>query len=146
MQEFSEEQLKQIILSLLPEVLSQYFQEKEKELKTISLLERIIRVEEELKALREEMKVRFEANDRRFESLLREMNARFEGVLAEQKALREEMNARFETIDNRFEALQREMNARFEALERRFNFMQWLIVVGFSFLAILITLFGFLKG
>jgi hypothetical protein len=24
--------------------------------------------------------------------------------------------------------------------------MQWLIVVGFSFLAILITLFGFLKG
>jgi len=52
------------------------------------------------------------------------------------------MNARFEAMNARFEA----MDKRFESLERRFNFMQWLIVVGFSFLAILITLFGFLKG
>jgi hypothetical protein len=117
MQGFSEEQLKQIILSLLPEVLSQYFQEKEKELKVISLLEKLIRVEEEFRALREEMKVRFEASDKRFESLLREMNARFEAI-----------------------------DKRFEAIDKRFNFIQWLIVVGFSFLAILITLFGFLKG
>jgi hypothetical protein len=63
------------------------------------------------------------------------MNARFEAVLAEQRALREEMNTRFEAMDKRF-----------EAMDKRFNFMQWLIVVGFSFLAILITLFGFLKG
>jgi chaperonin cofactor prefoldin len=97
----------------------------------LSLLERMIRVEEELKALREiqtaqlqsfekrfeAIDKRFEAMDKRFEALQREMNARFE-------ALEREMNARFETMDKRFEALQREMNARFEAVDKRFEALQ----------------------
>ncbi|MCS7278502.1 MAG: hypothetical protein NZ530_00385 [Thermodesulfobacteriaceae bacterium] len=53
------------------------------------------------------------------------MNTRFEAI-----------NARFEAMNARFEA----MNMRFEAMERRFNFLQWLIVGGFSLLGILLTL------
>ncbi|BAU23821.1 hypothetical protein THC_1456 [Caldimicrobium thiodismutans] len=73
----------------------------EERLKELTLLERIIRVEEELKALRE-----------------------LEG--------------------KRFESLIREMNARFESLEKRMNFMQWLITAGFAFLGVLLALLKFL--
>ena len=66
------------------------------------LIERVVRVEEELKALREIESARFEAMERRFEALQREMNARFE-------ALQKEMNARFESIDKRFEATEKRL-------------------------------------
>ena len=49
------EDIRQVVASLLPDILSQYWKEKEKELYQISVIERIIRVEEELKALRVEM-------------------------------------------------------------------------------------------
>jgi hypothetical protein len=88
---------KQELFALFREFLEEYYKQKEKELHEVSLIERIVRVEEELKSLRKEMSYRFEA-------LLREMNARFEALLAEQRALREEMNARFEAIT-------KEMNA-----------------------------------
>jgi ABC-type phosphate transport system auxiliary subunit len=101
----------------------------------LSLLERMIRVEEELKALREiqsaqlqSFEKRFEAIDKRFEALQREMNARFE-------ALEREMNARFE-------ALEREMNARFEAVDKRFATLQWTMGVGFS---VVVALMGLLR-
>jgi DNA anti-recombination protein RmuC len=95
----------------------------------------------------------------RFEVQKRESDARFEALLAEQRALREEMNARFEVqkreSDARFEAIIKEMNtrfetqkresdARFEALEKRFNFLQWTMMLGFTILSILITVFSFL--
>ena len=82
-------------------------------------------------------------------------------LLAEQRALREEMNARFEAITKemnsrfevitkemnaRFEAQKRESDARFEALEKRFNFLQWTMMLGFTILSILITVFNFLKS
>ncbi len=72
-------------------------------LKELSLIERVVRVEEELKALREFVEKRFEVMDERFAFLAREM-------------------------DKRFEALQREMDRRFEALERRFQFFQWVVL------------------
>jgi hypothetical protein len=74
---------KQELFALFREFLEEYYKQKEKELHEVSLIERIVRVEEELKSLRKEMSYRFEA-------LLREMNARFEALLAEQRALREE--------------------------------------------------------
>jgi hypothetical protein len=134
---------KQELFALFREFLEEYYKQREKELHEISLIERIVRVEEELKSLRKEMSYRFEA-------LLREMNARFEALLAEQRALREEMNSRFEAIikemNARFEAQKRESDARFEALEKRFNFLQWTMMLGFTILSILITVFNFLKG
>lgn len=73
---------------LLEAKFREYVIEREKEVREISLVERLLRVEEELKSLRE-------LQGRRFEALLREMNARFEAS------------------NTRFEALQRDMNSRF---------------------------------
>jgi hypothetical protein len=65
----------------------------------------------------------------RFEAITKEMNTRFE-------AITKEMNTRFETQ-------KRESDARFEALEKRFNFLQWTMMLGFTILSILITIFSF---
>jgi DNA anti-recombination protein RmuC len=132
---------KQELFALFREFLEEYYKQKEKELYEVSLIERIIRVEEELKNLRKEMEYLRKEMDYRFEALLREMNARFE-------AITKEMNARFEAItkemNTRFEVQKRESDARFEALEKRFNFLQWTMMLGFTILSILITVFSFL--
>ena len=84
------------------------------------LLERIVRVEEELKYLREDMKESRE-----------EMNQRF----AES---REEMNRRF--TESR-----EEMNQRFGQIDKRFTIMQWSTNLGFAILAALISVYKFIQ-
>ena len=125
------EYIKQLVYTILPEVLAQYQQEKGKDFYLNPLLERLIRLEEELKALRIEMNLRFEAQTK-------ESDAKFEAINARFEALIKEMNARFE-------ALTREMDTRFEALDKRLNFLQWLIGIGIAFLGGLITLLNFFK-
>jgi len=125
------EYIKQLVYSILPEVLAQYQEEKGKEFYLNPLLERLVRLEEELKALRIEMNLRFEAQRK-------ESDAKFEAINARFEALIKEMNARFE-------ALTREMDTRFEALDKRLSFLQWLIGIGFTFLGGLITLLNFFK-
>ncbi|MCS7279177.1 MAG: hypothetical protein NZ530_03835 [Thermodesulfobacteriaceae bacterium] len=137
LEDLNQGKLRSLLLSLIEEVvkekLAEFVVEHEKKAKDISIMERLLRLEEELKALRE-------LEERRFEALLREMNARFEAMNTRFEALQKEINTRFEALqkemNTRFEA----MNSRFEALERRFNFLQWLIIGGFSFLGILLTL------
>jgi septal ring factor EnvC (AmiA/AmiB activator) len=119
-QQITPEYIKQLVYSILPEVLAQYKEEKGKDISLNPLLERLIRLEEELKALRIEMNIRFEAQ-------------------------RKESDARFEAINARFEGLIKEMNSRFESLEKRLNFLQWLIAIGFSFLIGLMTFFNFFR-
>jgi hypothetical protein len=119
-QQITPEYIKQLVYSILPEVLAQYKEEKGKDISLNPLLERLIRLEEELKALRIEMNIRFEAQ-------------------------RKESDARFEAINSRFEGLIKEMNARFDALEKRLNFLQWLTAIGFSFLIGLMTFFNFFR-
>jgi DNA anti-recombination protein RmuC len=139
-QQITPEYIKQLVYSILPEVLAQYKEEKGKDISLNPLLERLIRLEEELKALRIEMNIRFEAIIKKmnikFETTIKEMNTRFEAII-------QEMNIRFEAqkkeSDARFEAI----NSRFEALEKRLNFLQWLITIGFSFLIGLMTFFNF---
>jgi len=87
----------------------------------------LIHVEEELKALRIEMNIRFD-------SIISKINARFE-------AQKQESDAKFEAMNARFEAI----NARFEALDKRLSSLQWLIVFGFTFISVVITLLNFLK-
>ena len=121
----SKEELIKVIKPLIAEQLSEFIREYELKAKEISLIERIIRVEEELKAQREiiaslqrEMNARFEAMDKRFEALQREMDKRFE-------ALQREMDKRFEAVDKRFEAVEKRfeaMDKRFESLEKRLSF------------------------
>ena len=114
--------LKPIIEPIVSELIAKFVQENELRARELSLMERVVRVEEELKALREvqnailrEMSARFEAMDRRFEALQREMSARFEAV-----------------------------DKRFEAVEKRLNFMQWFMGIGFGLLGLLITIANFL--
>ncbi len=147
------EAVKQLVQTLIHEQLkaaigeqiAAFVQQNEQRAREFSLLERIVRVEEELKALREVQMTqfaasekRFEAMDKRFEALQREMTARFEAMDKRFEALQHEMTARFEAVDKRFEAvdkrfeamdkrfeaLQREMNARFEAMDKRFEALQ----------------------
>jgi hypothetical protein len=126
-QQITPEYIKQLVYSILPEVLAQYKEEKGKDISLNPLLERLIRLEEELKALRIEMNIRFEAQRKESDARFEAINSRFEAVLAEQRALREEMNARF------------------EAMDKRLSFLQWLIGIGIAFLGGLITLLNFFK-
>ncbi|MCC6026333.1 MAG: hypothetical protein LM575_05115, partial [Caldimicrobium sp.] len=109
-QQITPEYIKQLVYSILPEVLAQYKEEKGKDISLNPLLERLIRLEEELKALRIEMNIRFEAQRKESDARFEAINSRFEAVLAEQRALREEMNARFEALNARFEALEKRLN------------------------------------
>jgi hypothetical protein len=70
----------------------------------------------------------------RFEAQTKESDAKFEAISARFEALIKEMNTKFEAI-----------NTRFEALDKRLTFLQWLIGIGFTFLAGLITLLNFFK-
>jgi chaperonin cofactor prefoldin len=154
-----EEVVVKVVESRLQQALEEYVERNELRIKEFSLMERVIRVEEELRSLREMSEIRFEAMDKRFESLLREMNARFETV---DKRF-ETMDKRFETIDKRFESLLREMNARFEAqqremnarfetvdkrfdaMDKRFSAIQWLIGILVGIPALAITFIQILK-
>ncbi|ROR03222.1 hypothetical protein [Desulfosoma caldarium] len=127
---------------LLSEHLEQYVRGGEAQLKELSLLERVIRVEEELRALREIEAARFESLEKRFEALHREVQARFEAVDKRFEAV----DKRFEAIDKRFEAIDKRFEAvdkRFEALDKRFVTLQWSLGLGFSVLAIIIGLVRF---
>ncbi len=126
---FGMSEIKSYIQKFFEEELERKFNEfweaklrfREEKLRELSLLERIIRVEEELKALKE---IQIQ--------MINMFNARFE-------ALQREMDKRFEAMEKRFEA----MDKRFEAMEKRFDFLQKLIAGGFAFLTLLITLFKF---
>jgi len=114
----SREEIEQLVANIVHSkiyaAIEEFIKRNDQRAKELSLIERIVRVEEELRALREIEIARFEAAEKRFESLQREINVKFE-------SLQREMNARFETMNNRFEALQKEMNARFETLQKEMN-------------------------
>ena len=130
------------------------------------LLERMVRVEEELKAQRTLMderfgfmERRFEAVDKRFEAVDKRFEAidkRFEAIDKRFEELIGQMNARFGTVDKRFEELIGQMNARFDTVDRRFEesnahsdsrfrTLTWMIGVGFAVVTSLTTLFALLS-
>ncbi len=111
----------------------------EKKAKEISLTERIIRVEEELKYLREDMNRRFEElikyTDKRFEDMQKTMDKRFEDM---QKTMDKRFEDMQKTMDKRFEELREDMNKRFEMM---FKFMS----IGFTVVSLLIIVFKFIR-
>ena len=87
-----------------------------------SLLERIVRVEEELKALRELDAVRFEAMEKRFDAI----DKRFDTIQ--------------DTMDKRFVTMQETMDKRFDAMTRRLDrFMICSLGLTISATALIIT-------
>ncbi|MGQ9797072.1 MAG: hypothetical protein ACUVR9_11900, partial [Desulfosoma sp.] len=67
--------------------------------------------------------------DKRFETLQREMAARFETVDKRFETLQREMAARFETVDKRF-----------EAMDKRFTMLQWTMGLGFSIIVAFLSI------
>ncbi len=84
LQGVSEQAIKDLVERVASEILGEKIMEfirvNEAKLKELSLIERVVRVEEELKALREVVEKRFEVMDKRFEALQREMDKRFEAL------------------------------------------------------------------
>ncbi|MCK4763913.1 MAG: hypothetical protein KAW12_17055 [Candidatus Aminicenantes bacterium] len=119
-----EKYVSRVIESRLQKAMEEFVERNDIRLKELSLIERIVRVEEELKALRE-------SSDVQFASLQREMNARFEAMNTRFEA----MDSRFVSINDRFESMQREINARFSAT-------QWMIGI---FVGIPAFIFAFFK-
>ena len=123
-----------------------------------ALLERMVRVEEELKAQRELMDERFgfmeqrfdavdrrfEAVDKRFEDLFAHLDKRFDAVDKRFEA----SDKRFEDLiahtDKRFEDLISHTDKRFETVDKRFNTLTWMIGVGFVVVTSLTTVFALL--
>ena len=101
---------------------SSYFNE-------IELIERIVRVEEELKSQRELMLMGFEQTNKRFEEMQKNMDKRFEQV-----------DKRFEQVDKRFE----QVDKRFEDVNSKFKMMFAFMTLGFTILATMMTVFKFL--
>ena len=93
----------------------------------LDLVERVVRVEDELKNLREVMEERFQKVDERFE------------------AQRELMDERFSKMDERFEAQRELMNERFDHMEKRTSFSQWIIGIGFTAIGLLILVLNYFR-
>ncbi|MDD9987129.1 MAG: hypothetical protein OXQ31_12705 [Spirochaetaceae bacterium] len=123
-----------------------------------ALMERMVRVEEELKAQRELMderfgfmEQRFDAVDRRFEDLIRHTDKRFETVDKRFEDLIAHLDKRFDAVDRRFEASDKRFedliahtDKRFETVDKRFNTLTWMIGVGFVVVTSLTTVFALL--
>ncbi len=137
-------EFREMLYRAVRETLEEFVRANEARAREISLLERIVRVEEGLKALIEIQQAHFQTSEKRFAALQREMDARFEAMDKRFEALMREMNARFEALqremDKRFEAVDK----RFEAVEKRLSFMQWALGVGFTLTNVLIVLSTFL--
>ena len=101
------------------------------------LLERMVRVEEELKAQRQLMDERFGFMERRFEAV----DKRFEELLGH-------ANSRFDEVGKRFDELLEHTNIRFADLtgqmNARFTALTWMIGVGFVVITSLTTLYALL--
>ena len=105
------------------------------------LLERMVRVEEELKAQRTLMDERFGFMARRFEDMFEYMNTRFDAVDKRFDAV----DRRFEVVDTRFESVDKRFEESNENINVRFKTLAWMIGVGFVVLTSLTTLFALLS-
>jgi len=127
--ELGEKELEKIgiyVRSHLPEWMGEVRRERE-----LDLVERVVRVEAELKNLREVMEVRFNA----VQTELKAFHQRFEDV----NKRFDDINQRFEDVNKRFE----DVNTRFEDMDKRFSQIQWTIGIGFTVLAALMAVFNF---
>ena len=91
----------------------------------LDLIERVVRIEDELKNLREVM-------DERFEAQREVMDERFG-----------RMDERFSKMDERFEAQRELMNEHFDHMEKRTSFSHWVIGIGFTAIGLLMVVLNY---
>ena len=127
----------------------------------IQLIERMTRIEEELRSQREiilkqnetmqfgfaQMDKRFEQVDKRFEAMQKQMDERFTAVDKRFESIQKQMDERFTAVDKRFESVQKQIDERFTAVDKRFDdmnkkftMMMWMMSAGFTIIATVITL------
>lgn len=119
----------------------------------IRILERMVKVEEELKYLRENFNTAMSRIDDKFSLVINlietqrvETNQRFEQVYKHLELLQhsidkrfEQVDKRFEQVDKRFESFQHSIDKRFEQMDKRFDdvnkkftILVWAIGLGFT--------------
>ncbi len=123
-----------------PENFTDYFERKLEETK-----DRIVKeIKDDFKLFLEWIDKRFEEINRRFEMMEKANQERFEMMEKINQERFEEINRRFEEINHRFEIMEKTNQQRFEILDKKFEFNKWLIIVGFSFLTLVMSLLNFL--
>ena len=135
----------ELVRSQVYGVVEQIVENSEVKLKEMALLERIVRVEEELKSFHlyaekgftgilTEMDTKFEANqkimvsqfkaiDDKFVMLQKTMEDRFKAMDDKFVMLQKTMEDRFKAMDDKFTANQKAMEDRFKAVDDRFKAM-----------------------
>ena len=109
----------------------------------IQLIERMTRIEEELRSQREIILKQNETMQFGFT----QMDKRFEQVDKRFESMQKQMDERFTAVDKRFEMMQKNMDNRFEQVDKRFDdvnkkftMMMWMTSAGFTIIATVITL------
>lgn len=120
----------------------------------LDLIERVVRVEEELKTQRETTEIGFQAMEKRFDLLQQSMDRHFAAIDQRFEQTQQSMDRNFEftrqEMNRRFEEKQQSMDRQFESVEKRldsfekrFSVLQWTIGLGFTILAVLMGVFNF---
>jgi chaperonin cofactor prefoldin len=120
------------------------FRQPVKSERELDLFERIIVIETELKNLGVRMDERFDAMEKRFEALQKQMDERFNAMDKRFEAMDKRFEALQHQMDYRFEAVQKQMDERFTAVDKRFSSMQWFMGIGFTVLALLMSVYQYL--
>ena len=100
----------------LSDILADFIATQEKRASEVSLIERIVRVEEAQRSHEQLTRALLEQMNLRFEEMQRNMDKRF-------VEMQQSMDKRFESMDKRFVEMQRNMDKRFEAVDKRFESM-----------------------
>ena len=117
------------------------------------LMERMVRVEEELKSQREILLTHVETSDRRFGDMNRrfeDANRRFDDVNQRFEDVNkrfDDVNERFEDVNKRFDDVNKrfdDVNKRFDDNNKRHTTTQWAVGVGFVVLTALVTVYQFI--
>ncbi len=113
-------------------------------------------VDKRFEAVINQMNVRFEEQrkytDKRFEEQREYTEKRFEAIDKRFEEQREYTEKRFEAIDKRFEEQLYYMDKRFEAVDKRFEDMnkrfgvlQWVMILGFTLMTALMSVYKFVQ-
>ena len=127
-------EFKAMVRNELSDILADFIATQEKRASEVSLIERIVRVEEAqrsheqlTRALLEQMNLRFEEMqrnmDKRFVEMQQSMDKRFESMDNRFAEMQQSMDKRFESMDKRFAEMQQSMDKRFDAVDKRFESM-----------------------
>jgi DNA-binding ferritin-like protein len=125
--------------------------------------ERFIFMDKRFEELIHQIDKRFDAIDKRFQDLIHYMDKRFEELIHQidkrfgsiDKRFEElihQIDKRFGSMDKRFEELIHQIDKRFDAMdkhfeeiEKRFNYIQWMIGLLFTGLIFIISFFQYLN-